>query len=194
MAEQQHDERQPAADADADAELVGRMARGDRAALAALYERHAGRLLALLLRILADRAEAQDLLHDVFLEAWRHAGTYSAERGTVSAWLVLRARSRAIDRRRSAPRTRSVSLEGSDLPEPGDPSADPGRIHDQKRLGDVFSVMSAEEREVILLGYFEGLSSSEIAERIAKPIGTVKSRTRSALEKLRGALGRDREP
>jgi len=194
MAEERRDDAQPASDAESDSELVQRMARGDQRALAALYERHAGRLFALLLRILGGRAEAEDLLHDVFLEAWRHAGEYSQARGTVSAWLALRARSRAIDRRRSAPRTRSISLEGADVPERGDPSADPGRIHDQKRLGDVFSVMSAEEREVILLGYFEGLSSTEIAQRLEKPVGTVKSRTRSALEKLRGALGRDREP
>jgi RNA polymerase sigma-70 factor (ECF subfamily) len=173
---------------ESDAALVARMARGDRGALGALYGRHAGRVFALLLRILGDRAEAEDLLHDVFLEAWRHAGDYASERGTVSAWLVLRGRSRAIDRRRSAPRSRSVSLEGIEPPERGDPAADPSRIHDQKRLGDVLSVMSVEEREVIFLGYFEGLSSSEIAERIGKPVGTVKSRTRSALEKLRGAL------
>lgn len=184
--EREHDHRSE--EGESDASLVGRMARGDRAALGALYGRHAGRLLSLLLRILGDRAEAEDLLHDVFLEAWRHAGDYASERGTVSAWLVLRARSRAIDRRRSAPRTRSVPLEGAEPPERGDPAADPGRIHDQKRLGDVFSVMSVEEREVILLGYFEGLSSTEIAERIGKPVGTVKSRVRSALEKLRGAL------
>jgi RNA polymerase sigma-70 factor (ECF subfamily) len=192
------DEKQPngrGSDADGDAALVARMARGDRPALGVLYERHAPRLLALLLKILGDRAEAEDLLHDVFLEAWRHAAEYSAERGTVSAWLALRTRSRAIDRRRSAPRARSVPLEGSDLPERGDPTADPGRMHDQRRLGDVLSVMSADEREVILLGYFEGLSSTEIAERIGKPVGTVKSRTRSALEKLRGALvGETREP
>jgi RNA polymerase sigma-70 factor (ECF subfamily) len=173
---------------ESDASIVARMARGDRLALATLYGRHAGRLLALLLRILGDRAEAEDLLHDVFLESWRHAGDYSSERGTVSAWLVLRARSRAIDRRRSAPRARSVPLDGTELPARGDPAADPGRMVDQKRLGDALSVMSVEEREVILLGYFEGLSSTEIAERIGKPVGTVKSRVRSALEKLRGAL------
>ncbi|HEX6766586.1 MAG TPA: sigma factor, partial [Polyangiaceae bacterium] len=93
-----------AADAETDADIVARMARGDRAALGELYGRHAGRVLALLLKILGDRAEAEDLLHDVFLETWRHAAAYSPERGTVAAWLVLRARSRAIDRRRSAPR------------------------------------------------------------------------------------------
>jgi RNA polymerase sigma-70 factor (ECF subfamily) len=175
---------------DADTELVLRMTRGDRAALGELYERHAGRVLAVLLKILGDRSEAEDVLHDVFVEAWRRAGAYSRERGTVSAWLVLRARSRAIDRRRSAPRARSVSLEGAELPERRDPAADPGRIHDQKRLGDAFAGLSVEEQEVILLGYFEGLSSTEIAERIGKPVGTVKSRTRSALEKLREVLAR----
>jgi RNA polymerase sigma-70 factor, ECF subfamily len=193
MAEDRHDDH-AIPEAETDSGLVGRIARGDRAALGILYERHASRLLALLLRILGDRAEAEDLLHDVFLEAWRHAADYSTARGTVSAWLVLRARSRAIDRRRSAPRARSVPLEGADVPERGDPTTDPGRIHDQKRLGDVFSVMSADEQEVILLGYFEGLSSTEIAERLGKPVGTVKSRTRSALEKLRGALKEQREP
>ncbi|HEX6274573.1 MAG TPA: sigma-70 family RNA polymerase sigma factor [Polyangiaceae bacterium] len=184
------EDRRDHSESDADTELVLRMTRGDRAALGELYERHAGRVLAVLLRILGDRSEAEDVLHDVFVEAWRQVGTYSSDRGTVSAWLLLRARSRAIDRRRSAPRARSIPLEGTDLAERGDPAADPGRIHDQKRLGGAFSVLSAEEQEVILLGYFEGLSSTEIAERLEKPVGTVKSRTRSALEKLRGTLGR----
>lgn len=185
----------PASGGEDDAALVARMARGDRAALGLLYERHAGRLFAVLCRILGERAEAEDLLHDVFLESWRRAGDYSPARGTVTAWLVLRTRSRALDRRRSAPRARSVPLGGADPAEPADPGADPGRIHDQKRLGAAFSVMSVEEREVIWLGYFEGLSSTEIAERIGIPTGTVKSRTRSALEKLRGTLateGRER--
>jgi RNA polymerase sigma-70 factor (ECF subfamily) len=175
----------------ADADLVERMARGDRAALSALYARHAPRLLALALQILHDRPEAEDVLHDVFLEAWQKAATYSTDRGSVGAWLSLRARSRAIDRRRAAPRARSVSLEGAGIDQPSDPSVDPVRIQDHRRLGTAFAVMTADEQRVIELGYFEGLSSSEIAERIAVPIGTVKSRTRSALQKLRAALGED---
>ncbi|HEV8550340.1 MAG TPA: sigma-70 family RNA polymerase sigma factor [Polyangiaceae bacterium] len=174
---------------ESDAALVGRMARGDRAALASLYARHASRLLALAVHILRDRSEAEDLLHEVFLEAWQKAATYSEERGTVGAWLSLRARSRAIDRRRSAPRARSVPLEALPGDGPVDPSGDPARIQDQRRLSQAFAVMSADEQQVILLGYFEGLSSSEIAEQLGTPIGTVKSRTRSALAKLRGALG-----
>jgi RNA polymerase sigma-70 factor (ECF subfamily) len=174
---------------ESDAELVARMARGERAALATLYSRHAARLLALAVHILRDRAEAEDLLHDVFLEAWQKAASYSEERGAVSAWLSLRARSRAIDRRRSVPRTRAVSLEALGADGPVDPSSGPARIQDQRRLSQAFAVMSADEQQVIVLGYFEGLSSSEIAEQLGTPIGTVKSRTRSALVKLRGALG-----
>lgn len=173
---------------EADALLVARMARGDRDALALLYQRHAPRLLALALRVLGDRTEAEDVLHDVFLEAWRNAASYSAERGAVSAWLALRTRSRSIDRRRSPARSRAVSLEGSGRPEPADPMSDPSRTQDHGRLGQALSVMSDDEREVILLAYFEGLSSSEIAERIGRPIGTVKSRTRTAIAKLRAHL------
>jgi len=173
---------------EADPLLVARMARGDRAALSVLYQRHAPRLLALSLRVLGDRAEAEDVLHDVFLEAWRNAASYSEERGTVSAWLALRTRSRSIDRRRSPGRSRAVSLEGSGRPEPIDPLSDPTRTQDHGRLGLALSVMSDDEREVIVLGYFEGLSSSEMAERLGIPVGTVKSRTRSALSKLRTQL------
>jgi RNA polymerase sigma-70 factor, ECF subfamily len=173
---------------DTDPALVARMARGDRAALSELYARHAPRLLALTAGILRDRAEAEDVLHDVFLEAWKSAASYSEERGTVTAWLSLRARSRAIDRRRSPARSRAVPLEASGHSPAVDPPLDPGRIGDHERLARALSALSVEEQEVILLGYFEGLSSSEIAERIQKPIGTVKSRTRSALGKLRGVL------
>lgn len=174
---------------ESDAALVARMARGDRAALSTLYSRHAARLLALALQILKDREEAEDTIHDVFLEAWQKAATYSEERGAVGAWLSLRARSRAIDRRRSVPRTRAVPLEALGADGPVDPSVDPTRRQDQRRLGQAFAVMTADEQQVIVLGYFEGLTSSEIAEQLGTPIGTVKSRTRSALVKLRGAFG-----
>jgi RNA polymerase sigma-70 factor (ECF subfamily) len=173
---------------ESDVALVARMARGDRPALSVLYTRHAPRLLALAIQILRNRAEAEDVLHDVFLEAWQKASSYSVERGTVAAWLSLRARSRAIDKRRAAPRTRAVSLEGWESDGPPDPSVDPARIQDHRKLGKAFAVMTPDEQQVIVLGYFEGLSSSEIAEQLGTPIGTVKSRTRSALQKLRTKL------
>ena len=170
-----------------DEELVERMSRGDRAALGSLYERHAPRLRGLALVILRD-AEADDVLHDVFIEAWRRSAEYSRNRGTVSAWLALRTRSRAIDRLRA----RKVRAEGDIAaglrPASGDPSADSVRTFDRARLRGLLTMMSEAEQEVLVLGYFEGLSSSEIGERMGVPIGTVKSRVRSALAKLRHAF------
>lgn len=167
----------------ADVELVARMARGDRLALSDLYARHAPRLRALAIRILHDQMAADDLLHDVFLEAWRRSADYSPERGSVAVWLSLRLRSRAIDRRRSMPR--SVPLAVGDGASGGEVMPDAGRSVDHARLRDALAAMSDAERNVILLGYFEGLSSSEIAVEAGISIGTVKSRTRTALIKLR---------
>ncbi|MGC4092824.1 MAG: sigma-70 family RNA polymerase sigma factor [Polyangiaceae bacterium] len=174
-------------DLSSDTALLQRMARGDSLALGLLYERHAPRLSALARQILGQPQEAEDLLHDVFLEVWRHAADYVEARGSVWSWLCVRTRSRAIDRRRAAPR--SLSLDAFDANtrdllgfveaefEAGAP--------DRGKLRAALASMSRDEREVLSLGYFEGLSSSEIAERIRIPIGTVKSRTRGALAKLR---------
>jgi len=173
-----------------DPELVRRMSRGDSLALAALYERHAPRLCALARQILGSE-EAEDLLHDVFLEAWRHAADYVEERGSVWAWLCVRTRSRAIDRRRAAPRTLSLELFDPGTPEllgAVEAEWDADWASDRSRLREALASMSRDEREVLGLGYFEGLSSSEIAARLGIPIGTVKSRTRGALSKLRQRL------
>lgn len=167
-----------------DAALVARMARGDREALATLYERHAPRLAALA-RQISGAAEAEDVLHDVFLEAWRRAAEYSAERGSVWAWLAIRTRSRALDRRRAAPERRRVELGAGQLEHLVADAASSDGAPDQRRLREALARSSREEQDVLWLGYFEGLSSSEIAERRNIPLGTVKSRTRSALLKLR---------
>ena len=159
------------------------MACGDRLALSALYERHAPKLRALALRILHDEMTADDVLHDVFIEAWRRSADYSAERGSVAVWLSLRLRSRAIDRRRAMPR--AVPLPSGETAVGSEGMPDAGRSVDHARLREALSVMSEAERDVILLGYFEGLSSSEIALHSGISIGTVKSRTRNALIKLR---------
>lgn len=177
-----------------DAALVARMARADRQALGALYERHAPRLLALAERILGARNEAEDLLQDVFIEAWRHATNYSAERGSVSTWLSLRTRSRALDRRKAYPARKAVELTEALLAEIADPGVDLARRSDHGRLRQALQSMSHEEQQVIILGYFEGLSSSEIAARINSPVGTVKSRTRSALAHLRHWFAAQEQP
>ena len=171
-----------------DVMLVRGIADGDRDCLAGLYDRYAAALLAIGRRVLGDRREAEDLLHDVFLEVWRQAGDYDAARGTVRGWLLMRMRSRALDRRKAA-----VFAKRADLP-PADSASeaagdDPLLGPDRAAVRRALAALPADQRQVLELGYFEGLSSSEIAERVRAPIGTVKSRVAAALAKLRAGLG-----
>jgi RNA polymerase sigma-70 factor, ECF subfamily len=177
-----------------DASLVARMVEGDRGAIATLYERHVACLLALAQTLLRDRREAEDLIHDVFLEAWRHCADYSADRGTVRTWLSIRTRSRALDRLKAArPRqTESADLERIEGVRSASEAEGHAMLGDQHRLRQTLSQMPEAQQEVILLGYFEGLSTTEMASRLGIPAGTVKSRTRAALSTLRSLLsGRD---
>jgi len=167
-----------------DEALVEQMAQGDRGALSSLYGRHAPKLLGLLVGMLGAKAEAEDLLHDVFLEVWRHAADYAPERGSVRAWLTTRTRSRALDRIKSAARRRSVPTEHA--PEASVPAP---LFDDHRRLQTTLLEMPENQREVLLLAYFEDLSASEISVRLGIPVGTVKSRTRAALTTLRDILG-----
>src|SRR5689334_2088119 len=114
-----------------DADLMAALVRGDRAAMAALYDRHASLLMALAVRMLQDRSQAEELLHDVFLEAWHHARDYDPGRGTVRAWLLTRMRSRALDRRASRARMARV-VEQAAL-EPAHDTADAGSSFDAER-------------------------------------------------------------
>jgi RNA polymerase sigma-70 factor (ECF subfamily) len=172
-----------------DVALVHAMARGDSSALAQLYDRYASNMLALAQRIVGRGAEAEDVIHDVFLEAWRHAADYDAARGSVKSWLLLRTRSRSLDVRKSARVSKQVtSLDDAWLAELSDASADGAAAPDRARIRKVLLALPAEQREVLLLGYFEGLSSSEIAARVGVPLGTVKSRVAAALAALRGTL------
>jgi RNA polymerase sigma-70 factor, ECF subfamily len=165
-----------------DSALVARMAAGDRSAVAALYTRHVRSLFALARSMLKSHQEAEDLIHDVFLEAWKRSADYSEERGTVRAWLFMRARSRALDRIKSAGRSLTVLTESESTPVAF-------AAGDQRRLHELLSKMPEVQQQVLMLGYFEGLSTAEIAERLGIPAGTVKSRTRAALGSLRNMLG-----
>ena len=171
------------------------MARGDAAAIAQLYDRHAPVMLALARRILGSHADGEDLVHDVFIEAWRHAADYDPERGTVKAWLILRTRSRAVDIRRSAART-MVDHDSRELARLTGASEDAALAPDRERIRQLLKDLPKDQSDVLLLGYFEGLSSTEIAERISAPVGTVKSRIAAALSRLRAALHvrRERDP
>jgi RNA polymerase sigma-70 factor (ECF subfamily) len=175
------------AEAAEDAALIAAIVRGEREALGRLYDRHAPLLLALAVRILGDRALAEDVLHDVVLEAWHRARDFDPARGNVRAWLVTRMRSRALDRRTATNRqTRLAEQVGRDPDRPTStamvtlPDGDRVRRHLAGLPGDLV--------QVIELAYFDGLSFSDIARHLSIPIGTVKSRMARALHLLRERL------
>jgi RNA polymerase sigma-70 factor (ECF subfamily) len=173
-------------DARSDAALVLAIAAGDRQALAALYDRYAGLLLGVGVRVLRSRGEAEDIVHDVFLEVWRRAHTYEPQRASVRAWLLLMMRCRALDRRKSHAFALATQLERD--PRVAPISESPPVALDRARVVAALEALPEPQRTVLLLGYFEGLSSSEIAVRIGAPVGTVKSRIAGALRALRERL------
>lgn len=181
--------QRPDEDAELDAQLVAKMASGDRAALSSLYERHSGLLLGLAMRIVRSRLEAEDLLHDVFLEAWRSAKDFDPKRGRVRTWLAIRMRSRALDLQKSARVSRNAGDAGLDLlvDERDGAAWSPG---DHARVRAVLAELGADQRKVLELAYFEGLSCTEIATRISVPVGTVKSRIAAGLDRLRSGMAK----
>jgi RNA polymerase sigma-70 factor (ECF subfamily) len=178
----------PAADAAADAALIAALVRGDRQALAALYDRHAGVLLALATRLLGDRPQAEELLHDVFLEAWHHARDFDPARGSVRAWLVTRTRSRAFDRRTARARHGRL-VEDAAREQRAHTESDAALPLDAARVRQEVSHLPAELVTVLEMAYFEGLSFSEIGQALEIPLGTVKSRMARALSLLREGMG-----
>ena len=160
---------------------------GDRYALADLYDRHAPAMLGVAARILRDRRDAEDLVHDVFVEAWRKAASFSAERGSVRTWLLVRTRSRAIDRLRNLEvahrHARTERAVASDAPQAAE--QDPSMTPDQRRARVALAGLPDAQRQVLELAYFEGLSCSEIARRCGAPLGTVKSRLSAGMRELR---------
>jgi RNA polymerase sigma-70 factor, ECF subfamily len=172
-----------------DPDLVVAMARGDGQALGVLYDRYCPTLLATAIRVLGNQREAEDLVHDVLMEAWQKAGDYDRARGSVRTWLLVRLRSRALDRWRRAGRIRVETMEDRTLDDylPA-PAGDPGQSIDHARVRRAVQDLPEPQRLVLELAYFEGLSSTEIAERLAIPVGTVKSRTAAGLAKLRAAI------
>jgi RNA polymerase sigma-70 factor (ECF subfamily) len=174
-----------------DTQLVLAIAGGDRRALASLYERYASLLLSVGVRMLGERREAEDVVHDVFLEVWRKAGAFDGARGTVRTWLLLRMRSRARDRMKSPSAARSRPLDDA---VPPTQVVDPGfsRVEEATERAAVaraLDALSQEQRRVLELAFYAGLSSSEIASAEGIPIGTVKSRMRAALGRLREEFG-----
>jgi RNA polymerase sigma-70 factor (ECF subfamily) len=177
--------------ASSDAELFEQLARGDVTAAAALYDRYAPMLLALALRIVRDRAEAEDVLHDAFVTMNERVGQYAAERGTPVAWLVTLVRNLSIDRTRRRDRRgailRRVAGEGTS-PSAPDPATLLEGASTHARVRRALAKLPDVQRQTLEVAFFEGLSYPEIAAREGVPLGTIKSRAARALASLREAL------
>jgi len=176
-------------------QLVARLAQGDQEALSQLYDRYASMLLALAIRVVNDHAEGEEVVQEVLMQAWRQAERYDPERSSVSTWLVMMTRSRAIDRIRSrkvVDRTLTAAQrEATRIDE--SPEGARNVLHQERavRLRDELSLLPEEQRQVLELAFFSGMTQREIAAEKDIPLGTVKTRTLLAMKKLRVALKED---
>lgn len=174
-------------------DLIHALAAGDEQALARLYDAYGAIVYSLALRITGTPADAEDVTQEVFMQAWRSASTFDASRGNPAAWLLMIARTRALDRLRRDRRRPAELTEPSAFDRI--PNALPGvdvvaaTNETVARARVALAALPAEQREAVELAYFEGLTHSEIASRTAQPLGTVKTRIRTAMQQLRAALG-----
>lgn len=177
-----------------DVELLDRVIQGDDAALGTLYDRHATLVFKLAMAILGSSDDAEEVIGDVFMHAWRRGADFDPERASVRGWLTMVARSRALDRLRSRQRHQATleraathSPDGAALaithPEPTDRRTYVARV--REALDSALSHLSSDQRRAIELAYFGGLSQSEIAQRLGEPLGTVKTRIRDGMRALR---------
>jgi RNA polymerase sigma-70 factor, ECF subfamily len=177
---------------DNDIELLKAIAAKNDAALGQLYDRYRLILFGVLMRILNNREEAEDVLQEVFLQVWRRAADFDENRGRPFTWLVTLARSRGIDRLRSLASRERVAIAGvNERPEEvSDAANDAIR---SERVGVVNSALAElpeDQRKPLVLAYFDGLTQSEIATKLGVPLGTVKTRMRTAMSKLRESFGK----
>ncbi len=172
--------------------LVEQMASGDEQALEILYERYKGLIYSLMLQILGDHGQAEEVTQDAFTRIWRQASGYRTSRAAVKTWLVSIARNRAIDvlrkRRRRVDENSAMWVDGvlETLPDIGTPEQNVEENDMRRRVLAAIAQLPEEQRSVLALAYFEGLSHSKIAERLQQPLGTVKGRVRIAMRTLQG--------
>jgi RNA polymerase sigma-70 factor (ECF subfamily) len=176
-----------------DEQLMQKVAEGSRSAFATLYSRFSMPLYSLALKMLSSEAEAQDLLQEVFLSVWNKAATFQAEKGSAFAWVVSQARNRAIDRLRSRRRRGElIEAHGPELEPSGSvvtSSAENCDLSDRGRhVRSALEQLSEEQKQVLRLAFFEGLTQAEIAEKLEEPLGTIKARAHRGMARLRSAL------
>ena len=167
---------------------VRRIAAADQAALADLYDASNRLIYGMALRILGNPADAEEVTLDIYTQVWRSASTFDERRGSVVAWLTAMARSRAIDRLRSATSRsrREAPLLDLNTPAAAQAPVQPGIAHEVQAA---LQMLAPEQREAIELAYWHGYSHSELAARLGQPLGTVKTRIRMGMMKLRSQLG-----
>ena len=178
--------------AEGDAELVERLRKRDPQALGELYDRYGRVAYSLVFRIVRDTGIAEDLVQETFLRVWNRAQAFDSQRGALGAWLLAVARNRAIDYLRSSSGRMRNALELEEAEQPAayvDLEKDVLNSDQARRLRDAMKKLNDNQRSVIELAYFEGLSQTEMAERMGQPLGTVKTWVRTALRNLRDELG-----
>lgn len=175
---------------DNDVELLKAIAAQDEGALAQLYDRYRAILFGLLVRILNNREEAEDVLQELFLQVWRRAADFDENRGRPFTWLVTMARSRGIDRLRALASRERVAQEGArdETEAVSDAATDAFRSEQRGLVTNALAQLPDEQKRPLMLAYFDGLTQSEIAARVGAPLGTVKTRMRTGMMKLRELL------
>lgn len=176
-----------------DAALIRRMCEADETALGALYDRWVRALYSLVVHLLKDPDEAEDVVEETFWQAWRKASSYEPSRGAVSTWLLTIGRRKALDRIRARKRHKEEPLgrdeSFADIPSTApDPSQNVENRELREKVRLALRELPSEQREVLELGYFRGMSQTEIADATGQPLGTVKTRMRLAMQKLREPL------
>ena len=174
--------------------LLGRVARGDSDDFTELFDRHSPVVLGILMRMLGNRAESEEILQEAFLQAWRQAGRYDPRRASPCGWLIMLARSRALDRLRSdrarVQREETVYRDSQESARVESPVGTKKIEAEESRrtIVEALRLLPEEQRQCIELAFFDGLSHSQVASRLEQPLGTVKSRILLGMNKLREAM------
>jgi len=169
-----------------DSDLLARVQRGEESAMAAIYDRYSKIVYSVALRVLRDPASAEDILQEVFMQMWRSPAKFVAARGSLGGWLAVVARNRSIDRLRR--RRPSEQVEEMNIAALGNLADEAERSLMMERCRSIIVQLPPEQRKTLEMAFFDGLSHSEIADMTGDPLGTVKTRIRSAVMTLRKAL------